>query len=180
MLNNRRKFLKDSICLSLSIGCLDIISTADAQEIKNYSKLNPRKAHSKTLKISGKVYDKTQTPLRNLIIEIWHSNTKEYTDKFEYHGRLQTNSQGEYSFLTDFPEKHFEGESLKMRRIFFRVSDDSKELLTTHLYFGDDGKAYIDQNHYKITPEEFRKELPKTQVESETVVKNQFNLYINF
>ena len=96
----------------------------------------------KHVTVKGTIFDsKGVNPLSNGIVEVWHLSpslkNKKYTTK------IKTNEWGEYSFITDFPNK----EKGKSPRIYFKVSNGNKEY-STELVLTDFG-AYITGKHWE-------------------------------
>jgi hypothetical protein len=95
----------------------------------------------KHLNIKGKIFDITGSfPLSNAIIEVWHLSPA--SNKYKHQAKLKTNCFGEYSFITDFPNK----EKSKIPRIYFKVSNGNNEYFT-ELLLNDFG-ACITGKHW--------------------------------
>jgi protocatechuate 3,4-dioxygenase beta subunit len=178
MSNSRRNFCKNSVLLGLGLSFSPLITSAKTNEINKKALLLTKKA-KKIIKVSGKICMDDLSPCGDSILEIWHDNSKNNPLKFDYEGEIITDSQGSYSFETDFPEKHFEEGDYRMRRIFFKIKPKKGEEILTKLYFGASGKAFIDGFHVANTHEKLRAELPKTQHENDYLSIIQFNIYLN-
>ena len=170
MSNTRRNFCKNATYIGIGLGFSPFISYSkgDKKQI-----LNLKMRAEKTLNISGKVCYEDLSPAKNTMIEVWHNNAESNPLKFEYEGKLITDSEGNYTFETDFPEKHFEDGYYRMRRIFFRIKGNNGQEILTKLYFGSTGKAFVDGFHVGNTHEKLRTELPKTYQENENFSKIQ-------
>lgn len=136
------------------------------------------KKSQKVVKVNGKIRYEDLSPAKNATIEIWHNNSESNLLSFEYEGKLMTDSEGNYSFETNFPEKHFEEECFRTRRIYFKIKDQNGEVLLTKLHFGYDGKAFVDHIHVNNAPEKFKVILPKTKFEDDLLTV-QFDVYLN-
>jgi protocatechuate 3,4-dioxygenase beta subunit len=128
--------------------------------------------------VNGKICYEDLSPARNAVLEIWHNNSASNPSSFEYEGKLMTDSEGNYSFETDFPEKHYEGEYLKTRRVHLKIKDQNGEGIVTMLHFGFDGKAFVDHLHVNKVPKKFKTILPKTKFE-ENLFTIQFDWYLD-
>ena len=96
----------------------------------------------KHLYVKGEIYDKTGTyTLSNTTIEVWHLSPE--SNKYKHHAKLITNNNGEYSFVTDFPNK----EEGKMPRIYFKVSNNNTTYFTELLV--NDFGAHITDKHWE-------------------------------
>lgn len=178
MSNSRRDFCKNSIFVGLGLSMYPLVSQADSMINKPISKLNLSKIKNKVVTINGKVLYQNLDAAQNAIIEVWHNNSNNNQAKFAYKGNLKTDDKGNYSFETDFPEKHFEEGNSTMRRIFFKIKDAKGTEKQTKLYFGETGKAFVDGFHIDNTPTNFKYELPKTVVQNEKASAIQFNIYL--
>ena len=176
MTNSRRNFCKNSVYISLGLSFFPLITHAKINQSIRKKVLSLKKDAQKSLKINGKICYEDLNPVKNAVIEIWHNNSKENPSKFDYEGKMITDSEGNYQFETDFPEKHFEEEHYRMRRIFFKIKGQNGEEIFTKLYFGNDGKAYVDNFHVHEVPQKFQFDLPKTKFE-EDLFTIQFNIY---
>jgi protocatechuate 3,4-dioxygenase beta subunit len=180
MSNSRRNFCKNSVLFGLGLSFSPLITHAKTNQSISKKVLNLKKNAQKSLKVSGKICYEDLSPVQNATIEIWHNNSESNPSKFEYEGKLITDSEGNYQFETDFPEKHFEEGNYRMRRIFFKIKPKNGEETLTKLYFGTNEKAFIDNHHFEKTNNNFREELPKTKDENENLKSIQFNIYLNF
>jgi protocatechuate 3,4-dioxygenase beta subunit len=176
MTNSRRNFCKKAVYIGLGLSFLPSITHAKTHETISKKVLILTKNAQKVVKVNGQVRYKDLSPVKNATIEIWHNNSESNPSKFEYEGKLTTDSEGNYSLETDFPEKHFEDGYAKICRIHFKIKDQNGEGLTTKLYFGVDDKAFVDCIHFSNTPESHRLDLPKTNYENSII---QFNIYLN-
>lgn len=179
MSNSRRSFCKNSVYIGLGLSFSPLITHAKTNQSISKNVLCLKKNAQKSLKVSGKIRYIDLSPVKNAMLEIWHNNSESNLSKFEYKGKLITDSEGNYQFETDFPEKHFEEDNYKMRRIFFKITQKNGQETLTKLYFGADRKAFIDGFHVGNTHEKLREELPKTKHENEDLSIIQFNIYIN-
>ena len=60
------------------------------------------------LEVFGRVYDHTGLrTLSNAVIEVWHLSP--YSEKYGHRARFRTNESGEYSFVTDLPNRETGG-----------------------------------------------------------------------
>jgi protocatechuate 3,4-dioxygenase beta subunit len=180
MSNSRRNFCKNSVYIGLGLSFSPLITHAKAHKTVSKKVLNLTKKAQKVVKVSGQIRYEDLSPVQYATIEIWHNNSESNLSSFDYEGKLTTDSDGNYQFETDFPEKHFEEGNYKMRRIFFKIKPKNGEEISTKLYFGTNGKAFIDNHHFEKTHNNFRNELPKTKEENENLKSIQFNIYLNF
>ena len=156
MSNSRRIFCKNSVYISLGLSFFPLITHAKINQSTRKKVLSLTKKVQKVIQVSGKICYGDLRPVQHTLIEIWHNNSENSPSKFEYEGKLITDSEGNYQFETDFPEKHFEEGDYKMRRIFFKIKQKNGEETLTKLYFGANRKAYIDTQHLDNTPEKHR------------------------
>ncbi|MEY4540123.1 MAG: Dioxygenase [Bacteroidota bacterium] len=180
MSNSRRIFCKNSVLFGLGLSFSPLITHAKTNQSISKKVLNLKKNAQKSLKVSGKICYEDLSPVKNALLEIWHNNSESNPSKFEYEEKLITDSEGNYHFETDFPEKHFEESNYKMRRIFFKIKQKNGEEILTKLYLGANGEAFIDNYHFEKTHKDFREELPKTKHENENLTLIQFNIFLNF
>lgn len=93
--------------------------------------------------LKGTIYQSDcKTPQKNALVEIWHSNPKgEYdndSDKFLQRGRLLTDENGEYAFLTIIPGKYLNGKLYRPSHIHYRVTEENSKELISQIYFQGD------------------------------------------
>ncbi|GGK37501.1 MULTISPECIES: hypothetical protein [Flavobacteriaceae] len=150
---SRRLFLRKSAIATT--GVLLLSSSSIANTLTNtdspFDGYNPYSEEKTDLRIStlfgkhltvkGKIYNKNGTfPLSNAIIEVWHLSPN--STKFKHRAKLKTNSFGEYSFTSDFPNR----EQGKMPRIYFKISN-SETYYFTELVINRTG-AHITDKHW--------------------------------
>jgi protocatechuate 3,4-dioxygenase beta subunit len=176
MSNSRRNFCKNSVYIGLGLSFFPSLAYAKTHETISKKALILTKNAQKVVKVNGQIRYEDLSPVKNATIEIWHNNSEKSPLSFEYEGKLMTDSEGNYSFETDFPEKHFEDGYAKMRRIHFKIKNQNGAETLTKLYFGVDDKAFVDCTHFSNTPESHRLDLPKTNYEHSII---QFNIYLN-
>lgn len=178
MSKGRRNFCKNAVYIGLGLSFFPVITHAKANEPVSKKVLNLIKKAQKVVKVNGKIRYKDSTPVKNVTLEIWHNNSKANESVFAYTGKLQTDSDGNYSFETDFPERHFEEENFRTRRIYLKIKDQNGEVLLTKLHFGYDGKAFVDNFHVNNVSDTFKLILPKTKFEKDLFTV-QFDIYLN-
>ena len=177
MANSRRNFCRNSIYIGLGFSFFPSLTYAKTNETISKKALILTKNAQKVVKVNGRICYEDSSPVKNATIEIWHNNSENNPSKFDYEGKITTDSEGNYSFETDFPEKHFEGGYAKMRRINFKIKDQNGEELLTKLHFGYDGEAFVDNFHVNVAPDKFKLVLPKTKFE-ENLYTVQFDVYL--
>jgi protocatechuate 3,4-dioxygenase beta subunit len=178
MTNSRRNFCKNSVYLGLGLSFFPLITNAKTNVTNTKNVLKLTKKAEKIVKVNGTIQYEDLSPVRNTTIEVWHNNSENNPSNFDYEGKLMTDSEGNYSFETDFPEKHYDSEYLKTRRIYLKIKDQNGEEIVTKLHFGFDGKAFVDHLHVNRAPEKFKTLLPKTKFE-ENLYTVQFDWYLN-
>lgn len=153
-LPSRRLFLRNTVIATTGIALISSTTFANTfinteSPFDGYNpyaeKTNDLRTSSifgKHITIKGKIYDKTGTLTRsNVIVEVWHLSPN--STKYKHHAKLTTNSNGEYNFVTDFPNK----EEGKMPRIYFKISNDTTSYFTELLV--NDFGAHITDRHWK-------------------------------
>jgi protocatechuate 3,4-dioxygenase beta subunit len=178
MSNSRRNFCKNSVFIGLGLSFFPSLTYAKIPETISKKALILTRNAQKVLKVNGQIRYEDLSPVKNATIEIWHNNSESNPSKFDYEGKLMTDSEGNYSFETDFPEKHFEEKHLRTRRIYFKIKNQNGEEVLTKLHFGFDGKAFVDHVHVNNVPKKFKIVLPKTKFE-ENLFTIQFDIYLN-
>lgn len=175
---SRRNFCKNSVYIGIGLAISPSITIAQEIDPASNKALVLTKKAQKVVKVSGKIQYEDLSPVQHAIIEIWHDNSKANETVFEYTGKLQTDTDGNYSFETDFPEKHFEQGYFNTRRIYLKFKDQNGAEFLTKLHFGYDGKAFVDNFHVNNVPDKFKLILPKTKFE-ENLFTVQFDIYLN-
>ena len=178
MKNSRRNFCKNVSYIGLGLSFFPSLTYAKTHETISKKVLILTKNAEKVVKINGKIRYEDLAPVQYATIEIWHNNSESNPSKFEYEGKLMTDSEGNYSFETDFPERHFGDKYFRTRRINFKIKDQNGEELLTKLHFGYDGEAFVDNFHVNVAPDKFKLILPKTKFE-ENLFTIQFDVYLN-
>ena len=124
------------------------------------------------IKVKGSIYDKTGlSPISNAKIEVWHLSPN--SSKFRHRGKLKTNAEGEYSFITDFPDK----EQGKSHRIYFKVSNTNKTYFTELILGSTSPSSYITSKHWEENQELGKKLMPVSEKFLNTTTIN-FNISI--
>ena len=124
----------------------------------------------KEIKVKGILYNKISgQPIHNANIEVWHLSPN--STKFRNRGKLKTNSAGDYTFISNFPNK----EHAKAARIYFKVNNDGKTIFT-ELILNESG-AHISGNHWEANQNLGEKLFPKTNQNVNTT-QIEFNLSI--
>jgi protocatechuate 3,4-dioxygenase beta subunit len=177
MTNSRRNFCRNSVLFGLGLSFFPLLTEANSS--LSQSTLCLKKRAQRVVKVRGKICFANLNPVKNANLEIWHNNSEKNASIFDYKGKLITDSEGFYEFETDFPDKHFEDGNYRMRRIFFKIKEKNTQETITKLYFGENGKAFIDNQHFESTQNDFREQLPKTKHESENLIIVQFNIFLN-
>ncbi|MEH6764396.1 MAG: hypothetical protein V7655_07845 [Aequorivita antarctica] len=126
--------------------------------------------NTNSVAVKGTIYEKDGiTPVKNAIVEVWHLSPN--SSKYRHRAKLQTNEEGKYEFITDFPNK----EEGKSARIFFKVSN-SEDSTFTELILNSSG-AHITGVHWEKNQQLGNKLFPKKEdfLNQSTV---QFNISI--
>ncbi len=151
---SRRLFLRNTAIATTGVALLSSASFANSLTINDspFDGYNPY-AEEKTdlrtsalfgkhLHVKGAIFDSTGTfKLSNADIEVWHLSPN--STKYKHRAKLKTNSLGEYSFVTDFPNK----EIGKASRIYFKVSYEDSAYFTELLV--NDFGAFIMDKHWE-------------------------------
>ena len=165
---SRRLFLTNTAVASTGITLLSSTTvlnafTTNESPFKGYNPYAEEKTDLRTsgfagehLTVKGRVYDKTGTlAVPNALIEVWHLSPN--STKYRHMAKLKTNSDGEYSFITDFPNK----EPGKLSRIYFKVSNKQTSYFT-QVYMNQYG-AYISGEHWQENNQLGRKLFPEKE-----------------
>ena len=153
-ITSRRLFIRNVSLASLGAGCLSSASglsamTMEGCEFEGYNPyaesktdLRASKFLGKHITVTGKVYCKENlTGLEGAKLEVWHLSPN--SAKYRHQAKLNTNAEGAYSFITDFPGR----EEGKMSRIYFKLSKGDVTA-TTELLVNDLG-AHITGKHWE-------------------------------
>lgn len=165
---SRRFFLGRTTAVSTGIALLSSTSlinalTKDASHFEGYNPYAEEKTDLRTsgyggehVTVKGKVFDKTGTfTIPNANLEVWHLSPN--SSKYRHMAKLKTNSDGEYRFITDFPNN----EKGKAARIYFKISNNEKSYFT-EVYLNQFG-AYISGEHWKQNNQLGKKLFPKKE-----------------
>ena len=99
------------------------------------------------LLIEGTVYGcDCETPLAGAIVDVWQADSDGAYDNagFLLRGKVQTDANGRYSFLTIKPGWYLNGSQYRPAHIHYKVSHEDGVALTTQLYFEGDPYIPID------------------------------------
>lgn len=108
-------------------------------ETKNDLRAGIFSANSITVK--GTVFEKDGlTPAKNATVEVWHLSPN--SSKYRHRAKLKTDGQGNYEFITDFPNR----EEGKSARIYFKISNIENTSFT-ELALTENG-AHITGEHW--------------------------------
>jgi len=122
----------------------------------------------KTIEVTGKVYDSSgKNTVANAIVEVWHLSPN--SKKYRHRAKLKTNEQGEYSFITEMPNR----EDAKMPRIYFKVTFNENSYFT-ELLIGTTG-AHITGKHWEENNLSESKLLPQAKISKNKITIN-FNI----
>lgn len=102
------------------------------------TQLAPEKHNSQVLKVSGRVVKSDcMTPVPNAIVDVWQADENgKYVNEW-YRGQIRSSEKGEYSFTTIIPKGYGEGTGYRPPHIHFKIFVDSKEIITSQMFFPD-------------------------------------------
>lgn len=158
---DRKKFLMTSAVAAFSVSCFgktielndeivgdcettnDILGPFYRPNAPTTQDLTYNGLNGSTIILKGTVYKSDcVTPLKNVLVEIWHANSDgEYDNNSEdFHQRAKwfTNKKGEYEFKTILPGKYLNGALYRPAHIHFRVSEENSKELISQIYFKGD------------------------------------------
>ena len=179
----RRTFLSKTFMASAVLALASSTSVVNAfssnnSPFKGYNPFAEYKTDLRTslvgkhVQVKGQIFDATGKHfLPNAKLEVWHLSPN--SKKFEHRAILQTDSDGSYQFITDYPER----EIGKMPRIYFRVSKDSNSYFT-ELSFNEQG-AFISGKHWEENHQLGDKLLFPTHTNFLNHSTFQFNIVLN-
>lgn len=115
-------------------------------------------------------------PLPEAIVDVWHADDQgEYdnsTSDFKFRGRIETDTQGHYEFMSILPAPYDNGGQFRPRHIHYRVHAEGHEELITQLYF--QGDEYIENDPWASNAEEGR----IISLTEKVVLEGTFNIYL--
>ncbi len=97
--------------------------------------------------IQGTVYGcDCVTPLAGAIVDVWQADSEGAYDNvgFTLRGKIETDANGHYSFVTIKPGWYLNGDQFRPAHIHYKVSHQDGVALTTQLYFEGDPYIPID------------------------------------
>jgi protocatechuate 3,4-dioxygenase beta subunit len=117
--------------------------------------------------IKGTLFDKKNlNALSKATIEVWHLSPN--SKKFRHQAKMNVSTTGEYSFITDFPNR----ETGKYAKVYFKITNNEK-VYFTELSLSNDN-AFINNKHY-----EENKILGDKLIPSNKIVNNQATVNFN-
>ena len=150
----RRNFLKNVALVTSGVAFLSSTTIAKAfnKEECPYDGYNPyaeEKADIRLstlfgnhVKIEGQIFDKINLKeLNTATVEAWHLSPN--SEKYRHQAKIAVNNNGEYSILTDLPNK----EKGKYPKVFFKVSTHNRVYFTELSIAGNN--AYVNHKHYE-------------------------------
>ncbi|MBT8188697.1 MAG: hypothetical protein HKP38_11375 [Croceitalea sp.] len=180
----RRTFLGKALVASAGLACISSTSVIRAFEgaqspFEGYNPYIEEKndlrnsLFGKEVALKGVIYDTNgKQPVSNALVEIWHLSPN--STKYRHRGKVRTNAKGEYSFITDWPQRA----KGSMPRVYFKVSHEGISTFT-ELLFNDYG-AHITGKHWEAHKHLGDAQLfPRTKsFLNETVIKFNISLSI--
>jgi len=107
-----------------------------------------------SIEVTGKIYTSNGiNTIPNAKIEVWHLSPN--SKKYRHRGKLTSDSEGKYTFHTDFPNR---GEGEKPR-IFFKTTTNNKTSFTELIF--DSNHAYISSTQWESNKNLKNKLFPK-------------------
>lgn len=148
----RRNFLKN-VALATS-GVAFLSSTSILQAFNGnegpYEGYNPFSEEKTDLRLSafsgnhitikGKVFNKSGSAVSQAKVEVWHLSPD--SDKFRHQAKMNVDKNGEYSFITDFPDR----QPGRYPKIYFKISQGNNVTFTELSL--TETNAYINHRHY--------------------------------
>lgn len=178
---SRRYFMRNSAIALTGLAVLTpTLTSAFAASENPYEGYNPYAEatcdlrtsvfNSNTITVKGTVYNRDGiTPLNNTLVEVWHLSP--HSSKYRHRAKFYTDDQGEYEFITDFPNK----EEGKCSRIHFKLSNSALYQYTELILTSSGG--HITSKHWENNLHLGEKLFPtQTQFLNKTIF--QFNLSI--
>lgn len=151
--NARRNFLKNVALATSGVAFLSSTSVLQAFDGGNspYEGYNPYSEEKTDLRssaffgnhiiIKGRVLGKSNLKsVSKAKIEVWHLSPN--SGKFRHQAQMTANENGEYAFITDFPDR----EKGKYPKVFFKITDGRKVTFTELSL--TETNAYINHKHY--------------------------------
>lgn len=115
-----------------------------------------RHGAGEALTLRGTVYGPDgKTPLPGATVEVWHCDPRgrfDFSSRFAYRGKTQTDAHGAYTFRTNFPGPHTENGCRKMSRIFVLVQGAGHRESFSELYLDGNRNPYIHSRHWQSSP----------------------------
>ncbi|MBT8262233.1 MAG: hypothetical protein KJO05_05390 [Bacteroidia bacterium] len=177
---SRRLFLRKTAMATTGLAFISSnVVSAFTSEIpyEGYNPYSEEKTDLRTtifdkhVRVKGILYDKTGTfPMQGVTIEVWHMSPN--SKKYRHRAKFKTNHNGEYSFITDFPNK----EIASTARIYFKVNSDDDPYFT-ELAVGENC-ANITSKHWEENQQLGEKLFPTSEKFLNTTTIN-FNLKTN-
>ncbi len=133
---SRRHFMRSSAIALTGLAVLPpAVTSAFTASESPYDGYNPYTEAKKdlrtsifntnTITVKGTIYEKDGvTPLRDGLVEVWHLSPN--SSKYRHRTKFLTDVEGNYEFLTDFPNK----EKGKCSRIYFKLSNSERTHFT--------------------------------------------------
>lgn len=176
---SRRLFLQKSAIVTTGLTLLSsnvVNAFSDESPFEGYNPYMEEKTDLRTtifekhVRVKGVVYESNGlVPIQDATIEVWHLSPG--SKKFRHRGKLYTNSQGEYNFITDFPER----KTAETTKIYFKLTHKGKSVFTE---MGLDASgAYITSEHWQRNQHLGEKLFPTSNTLLNTQTIN-FNLSI--
>jgi protocatechuate 3,4-dioxygenase beta subunit len=142
------------------------------------SVIAPAGAAGTALNFKGQVYDEDCNPIPGALVDVWHADNVGGYDNtsadFNYRGKYQVNSSGEYIFESVKPGWYLNGSQYRPSHIHFRVTAPGYIELITQLYFEND--PYIPNDPWASDEDAEFRIVPITQIGGvDTAV---FNIYL--
>lgn len=150
----RRNFLKN-VALATS-GIAFLSSTTVLEAFNNdecpFEGYNPYAEQKTDLRVStlfgnhitvkGKIFDRqTLRELPSAVVEVWHMSPQ--STKFRHQAKMNVSNNGEFNFITDFPNK----EQGKYAKVYFKIATNNKVYFTELSVTNDN--AFINEKHFE-------------------------------
>ncbi len=177
---SRRSFLQKTAIATTGLAFVSsnlVSAFASETPFDGYNPFSEEKTDLRTtifdrhVRVKGVLYDSTGSfPLEGATIEVWHMSPN--SKKYRHRAKFNTDANGEYSFITDFPNN----EVADTARIYFKVNHNQGSYFT-ELAVGEAG-AYITSKHWEENQDLGDKLFPTSETFLNTTTIN-FNLKTN-